>query len=351
MKTPALGAIASTPDYRDQYLAGTIGNIAMTVTPPASFDTDLSAVEVMDQEQTPACVSHAWALMMKLYWYRKTGEWIDFSPRFLDILSWEDDLDLEDGRRPRTVAKISTIYGCCTTKTLPNDTDLPLSQYRDKNKITQAAYAEALKYRIPGYISVPLDKYSFRTAIQLYGAISTLFAIGNEFWTPSWQPKDINPLRIPKEIISGHQIVVKGWKDLYNRLRNSWGKEWNQNGEGDYGPNAWRPYIFEGWVPAEIPKDVALFLKTLPSPAQFKYDFASMPTLTKGMVNDNVKFAQIALMIKGHLAPVTADELGIYGNKTAAAVLAYQKAKGISPTAADTIGSKTRAALAKDFPL
>jgi hypothetical protein len=354
----ATGALASVPDYRDKYLAGMLAGAAGAAVLPAYFDTDLKNLgPVLDQNKTPSCVSHAWALMLKLYWYRKTGEVVDFSPRFLDILSNEPGFPVDGGRRPRNVCKVSVTYGCCTTKTLPNDTEgLSIAKYRDPASISKEAYAEALKYRIPGYISVPLDKASMRTAIQLFGAVSTLFVIGKEFYTSpagvvSWDPKDINPLRTPQEMISGHQIVVKGWKDLYNRLRNSWSIFWNNDGEGDYNVDEWRNFIFEAWAPAQIPKDVALFLKTLPSASAFSYDFLGMPTLTQGMQNDHVRFLQIALMIKGYLDPVPAEQLGIYGPKTSAAVLKYQQKKGIAPPAGDSVGPKTKAALAKDFPL
>lgn len=347
----ATGALASIPDYRDKYLGSLIGGIAETVNLPASFETDLSKFPVMDQNKVPACVSHAWALMMKIYWYRKTGEVIDFSPRFLDILSSEPGFPIDGGRRPRTVAKISVTLGCCTTKTLKNDTALSNAKYRDPLSISKAAYEEAAKYRLPGYIKVPVDKTSMRTAVQLYGAVSTLFSVGKELYTPSWSPWDINPLRTPVVQISGHQMVVKGWSELYNRLRNCWSIDWCQQGEALYGPNAWGPFTYEAWVPAEIPEDIATFLKTLPSPTSFFYDFARMPNLTKGQYNDDVRAVQIALMIRGYLAPVQPGEFGVYGNKTAAAVLAYQTKRGISPTAADSVGLKTRTALATDFPL
>jgi hypothetical protein len=52
---------------------------------------------------------------MKLWRFQKTGELVDFSPRFLDILSDEPGIPLDGGRRPRTVAKVSVTYGCATT--------------------------------------------------------------------------------------------------------------------------------------------------------------------------------------------------------------------------------------------
>src|SRR3954447_2824871 len=143
------GAIESKTDYRD-------GIAALSAVPPSaplplSYQTDLSRFPVYSQAKTPACVSHEWAALMQLWWFREHGEIVDFSPRFLDILSDRPEIPLDGGRMPRDVAKISAKFGCATTKTLPNDTNLPIAKYRDPSVITAAAKAEALKYRIPGY--------------------------------------------------------------------------------------------------------------------------------------------------------------------------------------------------------
>lgn len=154
MNPPLIGgALPSKPDYRDGIAAVSAATVSPT-TLPMSYQTDFLPVgEPLSQQNTPACVSHAWAELMKLWWYREHGEIVDFSPRFLDILSAEPDIPLDGGRRSRTVAKISATFGCATTATVPNDTSLPIAHYRDPSVITPAARAEALKYRIPGFLA------------------------------------------------------------------------------------------------------------------------------------------------------------------------------------------------------
>ena len=39
------------------------------------------------QAKGPACVGHSIVELMMLYWYQKTGKWVRFSSRFLDILA------------------------------------------------------------------------------------------------------------------------------------------------------------------------------------------------------------------------------------------------------------------------
>src|SRR5919112_594409 len=125
------GALESKTDYRDGIAA--LSAVSPKEFLPLSFQTDFSKFPVMMQAKQPACVSHEWAAFMQLWWYREHGEIVDFSPRFLDILSSEPDIPWDGGRRPRTVAKISATFGCATTKTVPNDTSLPLAAYRNRN--------------------------------------------------------------------------------------------------------------------------------------------------------------------------------------------------------------------------
>lgn len=101
-----------------------------------------------NQRHIPACVAHVVATTMKIEWYRRTNRIIDFSPRFLDIISWTDDLSLNDGRNPELVAELATKVGCCTEKLLPNDTTLPIEKYRDRSILTKKMFKEAQKYRL-----------------------------------------------------------------------------------------------------------------------------------------------------------------------------------------------------------
>lgn len=345
----ATGALFSPHDYRDGLAAAAaVAELATMQLPPA-YQTQLDAP--LMQNQIPACVAHDAVDNLKVYWYRKTGKWINFSPRFLDIMAKRfDGIDrATGGTYPRLVFKIMAQYGCATDDVLPNDTTLPVLAYRDDSLVTAAVLANAAQYKTPGYISVPLDKQSTRAAIFLYGIISALLSIGSEFWLPSWADKDIDPLRTPATIVSGHQLGPKGWvSDTLNTLRNEWSAAWGNNGEANYDPVAWAPFVAEQWAIAEIPADVADFLKTLPAPAAFHHSWDA--NMAIGDFSDDVRFLQIALMITGFLAPLTADEFGHYGPKTAAAVGKYQIAHRIGPVP-NSAGPQTRAALNTEFTL
>lgn len=348
-KEITFGALESPTDYR--YGVATVLAPSTTVLKlPEKFDTQLGPV--MNQGKEPACVSHSVVELLKQWWFEHHNEWVDFSPRFLDILAKRTDGQdrLTGGTYPSLVMNLLAKYGCATTKTLPNDTNLPVLEYRDDAMLTKEVFREAEKYKIPGYVKIPVDFQNIRQAMYYYNAISILFRVGDTMWNPSWLPKDTDPLRTTESIVSGHQMTGKGWTDeIYNKLRNEWGEAWANKGETRFDGKAWLPFIVEAWAIADLPEDLVEYLKMLPKASDFHYAWTN--DLKYGDNNEDVKFAQIALMILGFLQPVPADELGNYGPKTARAVLAYQKAMGISPTAKNNIGPKTRSSLNKRFAL
>jgi len=348
-KTKAFGALESPKDWR-LGVATAMATIATPLILPKIVDTELGPVQ--NQVNEPACVSFSMVELLKLYWFNKTGKWIDFSPRFLDILvkRYDGQDRATAGTYPSMVIKLMAKYGCATTATLPNDTSLSVLKYRDDSLLTDNVIDEAAKYKIPGYIQIPVDFSVMRRAVYYYGAISILFKIGDTLWNPSWLPKDTDPLRTPSTIISGHQMTGKGWKnETLNKLRNEWGELWANKGETHFDGKKWLPFIVEAWAIAELPEDLLNYLKTLPSAQEFHYVWNT--NMKMGDNSEDVKFVQIALMILGHLEPVPPHELGIYGPKTAKAVLAYQKDNKITPTAKNNIGPKTRACLNKKFAI
>ncbi|MEK7185508.1 MAG: hypothetical protein AAB726_02705 [Patescibacteria group bacterium] len=108
----------------------------------------MSKITPFNQRDIPACVAHATVSSMQIEWYRRTGKIINFSPRFLDILSWTDNLELHDGRDPEIVTALAVSVGCCTEDLLSNDTTLPIEKYRDRNIITKTMIKEASRYRM-----------------------------------------------------------------------------------------------------------------------------------------------------------------------------------------------------------
>lgn len=352
------GAIESPKDYRDQFAAAAV-SVASAPDSLASFYFNMDQLPVLMQAKEPACVNHWLATAMKVHWFKKTGKIVNFSARFGDVLCKRyDGQPIDGGTYPRLALKLATQFGMATEATVPNDTTLPLEEYRSASVLTPAAYAEAAQYKIPGYVQVPLTAQALKDFMYSFGFVGTNRAIGAEWFTSptgtvTWADSAIDPLRTPHTVISGHMTGDFGVSGNLYRLRNEWSDQWANKGNADYDITQWLPFIKEAWVIAEVPNDMQSFLRDLPSPASFHYQW------TKDMLEgsgptDDIKFLQIALMVMGYMTPPPVDQLGYYGAKTAAAVYAYQTAIGVPGAGVlggSTVGPHTRQELNKKFAL
>lgn len=106
--------------------------------------------------------------------------------------------------------------------------------------------------------------------------------------------------------------------------------------------------FFTGQYALDLPqtKDEEIY-NFLEKPAEFGYEWKH--NLVRGQYNDDIKYLQVALMIRKFLPLIPLVELGHYGRKTAMAVLKYQQSKRIYPTALNNVGPKTRRALNEEF--
>lgn len=329
-KQPGLGAI-KTDDLRDfKYLAA--GGIPEVL--PISYTTDTSMFPVLMQAQIPACVSHAFVRLMQIYWYKKTGKIIDFSPRFLHAIT-SPGMGDADGRDPRVVGGTLVSIGCCTTATLPNDTSLDNHTYT-RVPITAAMLDEAKQYTIPAYTFINIDQYSIRHAIYHKGAVALLMYVGKEWFTPSWLPSDINPLRPPVVVISGHEIAGEHWTPTLEGIENSWSNAWNKKGYAEYSLNNYKP------VQAICIDDATVDFNP-PIIQKFKF----MKDLYYGLTNLDVLQLQKRLnSIPGNQIALTGagspgNETMYFGVLTRNAVIKYQLAHGITPPFG-YVGIKTR---------
>jgi hypothetical protein len=190
---------------------------------------------------------------------------------------------------------------------------------------------EAAKYKIPAYSFPNRDSYSIRHAIYHRGAVGLLFYIGEEWWTPSWLPQDINPLRAPETIVGGHEVTGEHWTPVLDGFENSWSDAWNVRGFGDYNSLNYAPKQV-----VCIDDPTVDFNPHIPTPDN-KFKF--IKNLSFGMTDPDVTRLQIKLSM-----PLK-YQTGYYGFLTAGYVLAFQISHGIYPTAEFNVGPKTRAML------
>lgn len=118
-------------------------------------------------------------------------------------------------------------------------------------KISDKTIAKLLKKsaknKLLAYEKIPVDRDLLANAIDASeSGIIVRFAVGKEWWTPP-----IEPLRPPKEVVSGHLIVESNYHGRSFRVANTWGDDWADKGTAyhllyQYAPTeAWLPYFNE----------------------------------------------------------------------------------------------------------
>lgn len=244
--------------------------------------------------------------------------------KFYDSKEW---IGWSEGSSILNALKVGKKFGFLPrelwTWTTEADRNLPYSQYLAKLQSVPDAEIERLiglcVDKIPGYVQVNVnDSVAVARAInESKSGIICRFSVGKEWWTPSWDPKDINPLRAPAQVISGHAIVMSQFdytEKTDQVLSNTWGSLWCKKGNADVIWETYRPT--EAWLITEK----SFFIKDL------KF----------GMTDPDVKSLQ--QFLNSHGFPVAQSGAGspgketeYFGGLTQKALIAFQKANNIQP--------------------
>jgi len=214
------------------------------------------------------------------------------------------------------------------TATTEQDRLLPYAQYIAKLQLPDAEVLRLINLcvdKLPGYASVDVtDPQKIAQAINDSEAgILCMYRAGDTWFIPSWQPKDINPLRKPNPWTSGHAITMSAFDYTtapMQKLSNSWGVLWDLQGNADIN---WSNYpMQEAWS----------ILRTTPVIPQYKFNH----DLWFGKRDvDNIE-----LQRRLGISPTDMN----FDPKTLMATIQYQKAHHITP-AVGYCGSITRASL------
>lgn len=258
------GAIASKKDKRDIVDTTLSGPILDNY----NYDTQIDIIETEYQKKIGICTSYLKSYVEYLY-YLKTGKYTRLSAGFLYLVTKRFiDQNRQEGSQLRSVLKAITKFGVCTEAVFPTNTDLTHDQFLDQ-AIPQAAFNDALNYRIGGYVSIPAEQSFMAYALDKYKLLYVRFDLGEEWYTAtdgriSWDKKDILPLRSPRWLISGHAVLLSGYEIKDGTFkwkgRNSWSRAWGDDGNF-FGYLPYRPT--ECWA---ITLDSVVPLKEINSP-------------------------------------------------------------------------------------
>lgn len=310
-----LGGKPRPKDKRDFGLAA----YQQPVEIPESYTTDLSQVPVFYQGKLPACGAHAGAAFVSLMWNRPD------SPKYLwKQIKLIDNFAPEDGTDIRSIMKSLANTGACSLALCPNDLGKNLADYTDPTQITDEQRHDAYLNDITGYAFAAKPSFEdIKQTIYQNKVVIALVTCGDGWWKDkngvnTWDGAKLFPLK-QGVYASGHFVVLYGYDKNYIYFRNSWSESWGVKGNG---------YFDQSYVKNVLELGTAI-------PLGSKFIFKN--NLYFGLQSNDVLQLQKRLGV----VPTT----GYFGPKTLLAVLAYQKANGITPTG--FCGPLTRASLNK----
>ena len=238
------------------------------------------------------------------------------------------DGNWDEGSAIMSAFKVGKQYGFLPQDLFPYaseaDRNLPYAQYIAKLQAVPDDVIQQLLTlctdKISAYASVPIAQETLGHAIvSSEGGIICRLEVGNEWWTPSWQTVDINPLRSPANPVSGHAIGLTWFNANDFELANTWGTMWNKQGCGDIGIDNYQPT--EAWIPYynHVP---AVIVQQL---------IAKSNAFTKDMYFGMMKNPDV-IKLQNYLASIglfNAVATGNYGMITTASVKQFQANNGI----------------------
>lgn len=215
----SFGAIKDTADERD-FIASTVKqqnvNVPIKYTVPYAEE-----IPVYNQGSVGSCVAHACATALALA-YRQKGILFDFSRGF--IYGNRSITDYRGvGMSPREALKHLNHEGDVEYKDFPYNLEVPTifdKVKEDKDKL----YTLAKEHIIKNYYRVYTET-EIKTALINTGAVIVYVPVYDNF-----SPNLIENGEDPYD--SAHEMCVIGWDETGWIVRNSWGANWGNNGNG-----------------------------------------------------------------------------------------------------------------------
>lgn len=234
--------------HEDVYAGGVIDHQLPII------DGVVPKLTMMDQDPFADCPCYDAARLMKAWWVDKGQPEPDLSPRFLVILSKERDNYDSQGTYPRIPMGIAVNIGCCTQALLPDDRTLSWEEYSNPKAITPQMMQEALKYKIPGYVTVGSDLNSLREALTQYKRVGITIPMG-DFSTDLLKP----PLNtVAPQNVGYHRITLYGdvpsAQEHIDLICNQWGSFWGNKGFGAFYNSSFNGKIFDVMAFTEVPQ-------------------------------------------------------------------------------------------------
>lgn len=321
------GALKNTKDNRDIKYKDLP---ASAVSLPSRHITDISMIPVLDQGLLGTCVAHAIAIVKMYQEYRETGKVPKFSRRFLyAIARTYSPYGTDMGLFPRDGAKVVYGVGILEPDTIDDNT-LPHNLYIQITP-TDDQKNNAIKWKA-SYTGIDNgDLQTIKAAIVREGVVTISLA----HQSSKWNSRTGKVKAVDGKIDGLHYITLYGYEDKGTDtvfyFRNSWGKSWGKDGNGQFNWSDYKTRSYDAIAFADVPNDLIEKAKNT------QYIFTT--TMKKGMTSPEIKKLQERMRDEGYYTHPQIT--GFFGDVTKAAVIAYQKAKGLKP-ADGVVGPVTR---------
>jgi hypothetical protein len=228
---------------------------------PPTFVTNIGPLKepqnILDQLQIPACVAHAVTLNVMYHYWKKTGNYVLLSPRFLYAMcKTVDGLPADAGTYIETALQMAQKYGICEDSYFTNDTTLDVNTYTDASLIPETAFQNAAQYRIDSYDMLSDLSQTGLNVAMFNGGEGNMLVIGMDISAAWWTDVNGNvtysaDALLPLRPISATDVSVGGHcTNLYadgadwdavntseNFGLNQWGVSWAYQGRYCFGAN------------------------------------------------------------------------------------------------------------------
>ena len=333
MQNISFGANESKKDYR------TLLHDSTLVMPFTRGGVDYAPADIENQRSVGICTAISLIQNVERSLSKK------FSPDFQYLLQKKYiDGNWDEGSSIFSALKVGKNYGFLPASLFPiteaDRTDYPsyIAKLQAIPDVEITRLIALCSDKLTGYAQIDLSDPQFvaKGINDSKAGILCRYEVGSEWWTAtdghtSWSPVDIDPLRPPKNVISGHAIGMPKFDytaNISQVLCNTWSPSWNKQGLADVNFNEYAPT--EAWIPYY---NVPVIVPNLP-PHQ---------PLTRyhcwGSSGDDVKRIQHVLGV--------VPESGFFGSITMQAVRNYQSKNGI--IALGIVGPVTRLSLNNKF--
>lgn len=239
-------ATLSPPDSRDFEIGDYVVGASQL---PLTFAAYVQqAAPIKNQEDINSCVGHAIAAVCEINELSDAhpGETVlfDQSPGWIYRHRSESG---DNGMNGREGLEIARKLG------VPLQRDYPANGKKRTKEISPELYTKAANYRIKGYARVRTVAMA-KECLFKFGPLYAVLPVANPGAEKFWRGK----------AISYHAVALYGWVESGFIVRNSWGREWDENGYGVLPWYDW-PYVLEAFTLVDGPSK-----KVVAPPLQFE---------------------------------------------------------------------------------